>query len=128
MYEPPASDLYLVAIGVADYSDPRLKLQFPTKDVDDLIAAMQLQEGILYQRVHVKRMTNEDVTTSTVRQCRAEFVRQARPEDTVIIFVAGHGMRTEDGEYYFLTRDASPENPYLGIDRATLESLVTWDK
>jgi Caspase domain/Anaphase-promoting complex subunit 4 WD40 domain len=127
-YEPPRRELYLLAMGVADYRDKALELAYPVEDVDDLIAALTAQEGPLYKAVHVERLVDAAVTPAAVHRLRETFLLRAQPEDTIVVFAAGHGVRAASGEYYFLTSQATPQDSYAGIDRETLESLVTWNR
>ena len=53
---------------------------------------------------------------------------RAQPRDTIVVFVAGHGVRTEHSDYYFLTPEATPDDPYAGIDRGAIEALVLSEK
>jgi uncharacterized caspase-like protein len=113
---------------VSDYDDDSLDLQYPAKDVEDVVAMLQRQEGRFYDRVNVRRLADREVSLPVVRRLRDKFLLQAGEEDTIIVFAAGHGVRTETNEYWFLTSDATPADPYYGIDRASLEQLVTWPK
>ena len=128
VYEPPAADLYLLAMGVADYDDDGLDLAYPVKDVDDLIARFEAERGTLYRDVHVHRLADDEVTGSNLRRARERFLHRAGEEDTIVVFAAGHGVRSETGEYYYLTPGATATDPYDGIERSQLESLVTWDR
>ena len=123
-YAPPQRELYLLAMGVADYDDDALDLQFPVKDVDDMIAAMKRQEGGFYSKVHVQRLADGEVTIGKAKRALDRFLVNAQPRDTIVVFVAGHGIRTEHEEYFFLTPGTTPDEPYDGIDRSTIESLV----
>lgn len=127
-HAPATRDLYFLALGVADYEDDRLDLAYPTKDVDDLVAAFRAQEGAYYSQVHVERLVDGEVTLPTVKRLRDQFLLRATENDTIVVFVAGHGVRTDTNEYWFLTRPATPQDPYEGVDRASLEQLVTWPK
>ncbi len=127
-YEPPKRELYVLALGVADYDDDALDLRYPVRDVDDLIARLRAQAGELYHQVHVERRVDREVTNAEALRLRDEFLLQARPDDTIVVFTAGHGVRSASNEYWFLTSSATPAKPYSGINRTTLESLVTWDK
>jgi uncharacterized caspase-like protein len=127
-YEPPKRELYLLALGVADYADDELDLAYPVKDVEGLVNRLQAQEGELFNEVHIERRVDREVSSPEVLRLRDQFLLRARPDDTILVFVAGHGVRSETGEYWFLTPPATPDHPYTGIKRADLESLVTWDK
>lgn len=127
-YEPPSRELYLLAMGVADYDDDSMDLKCPVKDVDDFIAAFKKQAPLFYNEVHVKRLVDNEVTLGEINRFRNEFLIRAGAEDTIIVFIAGHGVRTEANEYYYLTHDATEKMPYSGINRLNLEHLVTWEK
>ncbi|MFN0009802.1 MAG: TPR end-of-group domain-containing protein [Planctomycetota bacterium] len=127
-WQPPQRELYLLAMGVADYDDDKLDLAYPTKDADDLIARFTGEQGGYYKKVNVQRLVNAEVTPGKLRKAREEFLLRAQPDDTIVVFAAGHGVRSESGEYYFLTPGTTPESPYDGVERQMLESLVTWDK
>jgi uncharacterized caspase-like protein len=127
-FEAPSRELFVLGLGVADYDDDSMDLQYPVKDVEDIVAALQQQEGRFYDRVNVRRLADREVSLPMVRRLRDKFLLQASEEDTIIVFVAGHGVRTETNEYWFLTSDATPTDPYFGIDRGSLEQLVTWPK
>ncbi len=127
-YEAPRRELFVLAMGVADYEDDGLDLSYPTKDADDLIARFQAEEGGFYSKVNVQRLADGEVTPGKLRRAREEFLLRAEPEDTILVFAAGHGVRSASGEYYFLTPGTTPDDPYDGIERDVLESLVTWDR
>ncbi|MFN0008725.1 MAG: PDZ domain-containing protein [Planctomycetota bacterium] len=127
-WEKPQRELFVLAMGVADYRDDRLDLAYPVKDVDDLIARFAAEEGGDYRRVHAQRLVDGEVTPGRLRKAREEFLLRAQPDDTIVVFAAGHGVRSESGEYYFLPSGSTPQDPYDGIERQALESLVTWDR
>jgi len=127
-WEPPQRELYVLALGVTDYDDDSLDLAYPTKDADDLIARFKAEEGGFYQKVNVQRLVDGEVTPGKLRRAREEFLLRAQPEDTILVFAAGHGVRSDSGEYYFLTPSTTPDDPYDGVERQMLESLVTWDR
>jgi hypothetical protein len=127
-FRAPERELYLLAMGVGDYEDDRLDLRYPVADVDDIIAAFRAQEGAFYGKVHVERIVDADLSIGSVRRARDRFLLQAKPDDTIVVFAAGHGVRTDTDEYWFLTHGATPADPYDGIDRRSLEQLVTWDR
>jgi len=127
-YEAPQRELFVLAMGVADYEDDGLDLAYPIKDADDLIARFQSEAGDFYSEVHVQRLSDGEVTPGKLRRAREEFLLRAEPEDTILVFAAGHGVRSASGEYYFLTPSTTPDDPYDGIERQVLESLVTWNR
>ena len=57
-----------------------------------------------------------------------DFLLQAKSDDTIIVFLAGHGVRTTANRYWFLTSNTTVEKPWKGIDGPTLKQLLTWDR
>jgi WD40 repeat protein len=121
-------DLYLVAIAVGDYADDSLDLRYAVKDADDLIGRFQAQQGQLYKNVHVFRQTDGQVSGTAVARLLNNELARARHEDMLLVFVAGHGILSQADEYWFLTRTATPADPFDGIKRQQLWDLVLWDR
>ena len=124
----PRRELYVLALGVGDYDKDSMDLACPTKDVADLTSLLVRQDGALYDKVHVQALTDREVTLKAVRRLRDDFLLRARPEDTIIVFAAGHGIRSATNEYFFLTSDSTADDPYGGIARKDLEDLVSSEK
>jgi WD40 repeat protein len=118
-------DLYVLAVGVGDYAREDLRLKCPTKDAADLVNAFRAQAGNgLYRKVEPLTLTNAQVTGGALARAVRDFLRHAEEKDTIVVFLAGHGARDSVGDYYFLTRDATPETPEDGIARGAVEDLV----
>lgn len=120
----PTSDLYFLGIGVSAYKDPALNLSFSDKDAEALAKALQPQAGRLYRQVHTRLLLNSDVTPQRIQVELHEFLRQSTPQDTIILFIAGHGVQDNDQSLYFLTHDADPERPYTGVELGTLHAFL----
>ncbi len=98
----PASRLYVLAIGVGDYADKSLALQFPAKDAQDFAAAMALQKGRLYGDVATRVLTDAAATKDAILEGLDWIERQTTQHDVAMIFLAGHGVNDKNGDYYFL--------------------------
>ncbi|MBI5718343.1 MAG: caspase family protein [Burkholderiales bacterium] len=102
-------DLYVLAIGVAEYARPEYRLGLAAKDAADFAAAMKRQEGRQYRRVIVRTLTNAEATKAAVLR-EFEWLRTSvTPTDTAMLFVAGHGVNDAQGQYFFMPHDAQHE-------------------
>ncbi|MHC1711434.1 MAG: caspase family protein [Solidesulfovibrio sp.] len=99
---PPASRLYVLAIGVGAYADKSLALQFPAKDAKDFAEAMALQKGRLYGDVTTRVLTDGAATKEAILEGLDWIERQTTQHDVAMIFLAGHGVNDKNGDYYFL--------------------------
>jgi WD40 repeat protein len=96
--------LYVLAIGVSRYQDPRLVLDFASVDAGDVAAALKAQEGRMYREVVVRVLRDEEATQRNVQEGLDLIARDTTKPDTALVFMAGHGT-TEDNKYYFLPAD-----------------------
>jgi WD40 repeat protein len=103
------ADLYVVAIGVSKYKDERFNLTYPSKDASDIINSFETSQG-LFNEIHVKKLVDEEVILDNMEDIEL-FIQNAKPEDVVIIFIAGHGVLDADFNYYFGTHDMDFDNP-----------------
>ncbi len=97
-------DLYYIGFGVSSYRDPQYRLAFPHKDVQDVGEVFAAMEGGAYRKVHAVTYVDERATVANLKAAKA-LLAQARVDDTVVVFVAGHGVHSEDAaaDYYFAT-------------------------
>ena len=105
-YKP---NLYLLAIGVSQYKDPSLNLDFAHKDAQDLVAIMSRQaHSGLYGEVKTRLLINDQATRGEILDALDWLIRESTQKDVAIVFLAGHGMNDELGGYYFLAHDSDP--------------------
>ena len=98
--------LYVLAVGVADYKDKDLKLDFAAKDANDFAAALRRQEGQLYRQVNVRLVVDKDASRDGVLDGLEWMRRSMTSRDVGMVFLAGHGVNDADDVYYFLPQDA----------------------
>jgi len=105
----PAGDLYVLAIGVSEYSRSDYKLGLAAKDAQDFANAMRSQEGKLYRKVIVRTLTNREATRANIVR-EFEWLRSTvTPADVAMLFMAGHGLNDSTGQYFFLPHDGQHE-------------------
>ena len=100
----PKPDVYLLAIGVGKYSDASLQLSYPTVDAEAMADLFQKRGPAFYRHVHLVKLLDEKATRSGILQAIGQLTTQARPQDTLIVFLAGQGMLI-DQQYYFLPHE-----------------------
>jgi len=94
--------LRVLAIGVNDYEDSTLKLDFAAKDAQDIAANFQkCCKGELFTEVHGQTLVNAAARKDAVLKELAELRKLAKPNDLVVIFFAGHGVKEKD-KFYLL--------------------------
>jgi WD40 repeat protein len=99
-------DLYYIGFGVSKYKNSSLDLKYAHQDAEDLARLLSGMKG-KYKNIHTKTYLNEEVTVENIKKAK-ELLKNAKVDDTFVLFIAGHGMheRTEEAAYYYLTHNA----------------------
>lgn len=96
---PRPAKLFLVCVGVNEAN--RLgKLRYAQADASALARAFQTK---LFQSCAKCLLTGEKATRQNVLSSLREFQAQAQTQDTLILFLAGHGRTDSRGYQYFLS-------------------------
>ena len=120
--------LYVLAVGISEYANPRLKLSFAATDAFDFVRVLRSQKGLAYGEVEAMVLTDHEATLANVRRGLAWIRKRADIWDVAVIFLAGHGVDDADGSYYYLPHGDDPRHlattglPYTDI-RATLATI-----
>jgi WD40 repeat protein len=101
--------LYVLAIGVSDYSNPSYRLHLAAKDARDFAQAMTQQKGRLYRDVEVKLLTDREAHRDDILDGLDWLRRQVTAKDVGMLFLAGHGTHDPDGIYYYLPVNADAD-------------------
>jgi TolB-like protein len=106
------SILWVLSIGVSRYSSTGLDLRFADKDARALADSFRsVASGRLYADVRAKLLVDEEVTRESILASMEGFLGDAGPNDVVVLFLAGHGVRDQaSGTYYFLPYPATAGN------------------
>lgn len=106
---------WAVAIGISQYLYARKgirPLQYAHRDASEFIEFLHTPQGGSFHPTHTKLLINEEASTRNVRSALFTFLKQARKDDLVIIYFAGHGApepgRTDN--LYLITYDTDPKD------------------
>jgi formylglycine-generating enzyme required for sulfatase activity/uncharacterized caspase-like protein len=95
---------YALIIGNTEYSDSGLaKLNAPGKDAEDFARALKSVELAAFDEVVV--FVNENVFT--LNEAIEEFFTNKRPDDLLIFYFSGHGVRDESGSLFLAVKNTN---------------------
>jgi uncharacterized caspase-like protein len=116
-----APHVYLVSIGVSEFSDRQYNLSYASKDATDLGRLFGADNA--FSGVTPIVLTDVAATKENIRACR-ESLRKSSVDDVVIIFVATHGLFDDALNYYLATTDVDFTYPSdRGLSYDELEQL-----
>jgi len=121
---PAPRTLHVVAVGTSHYDDSARDLKLAAHDAQDIAAHFlgARQFGFADVKEHV--LVDKQVNRESVRQMRS-VLEKTLPQDTVVIFFAGHGLLAKNGQFYYGTSDINFDRPSeKGLPFEEIEGLA----
>ena len=123
-------NLYVLAVGVDAFPNlpSNLSLSFAAQDADSMAATLKRDASGYHRQIFVKVLSDDqaDKPDRATILSALDFVKQGGAHDTVVIFLASHGITDPKGNYYFVPRDAL-RSDIVSVQRGGAgESLVGW--
>lgn len=112
--EPGTGRRIALLIGISDYADSSLDLEFADDDAKalyDLLTSPALGPAA-FQKEDVMVLLDEDATAANINIGLREFLQKARENDFVLFFFAGHGVPDPNrlADLYLMAHDSLPDN------------------
>jgi hypothetical protein len=103
-------NLWILAIGINHYDDPGIpNLSYAVADAREIINTFKTQEGRLYRKVESLLIADGTAVAPTRDNIidNLGFLKQAGQRDVALLFIAGHGVNDDGGNFFFLPSDAA---------------------
>jgi WD40 repeat protein len=127
---PVQGDLYVLAIGVNAFPKlpANLHLAFAAQDAEAMATALQKRATGHYRQTFVKVLSDvgESKPDRDAILSALAFLQQSGPRDTVVLFLASHGITDPAGNYYFVPRDVERRDIVSAQRGQQGETLVSW--
>lgn len=141
------TNVYAVFVGVSEYNDPKIHLQFASKDAQDLTNTFGFSARKMFGKEHVfQYMVTTDTTVAhpdtangvyymgipnreTIKKTFETIGKKTGPNDILVIFFAGHGeMREQNKQFYFITAEATQSLWNDSIEKVSMSTkeLTEW--
>jgi uncharacterized caspase-like protein len=128
--ESVKGNLYMLAIGVNEFPalPKRSHLAYAARDAEELGRTWKMrgEENYKYKLVHTISDNSLDKPDKKTIVDALKFIEQAGSDDTVVIFLASHGLSDLAGNYYFVPRDAAPQDIAKVQKGEKAPSLIPW--
>ncbi len=106
---------YAVVVGVAKYQNAGaglVNLRYADRDADSFRSFLESPSGGSFPKQNILTLLNEDATNEALRSALFTFLSKPRPDDLVVIYLAGHGSPdpNDSRNLYFLTYDTKVDD------------------
>jgi uncharacterized caspase-like protein len=134
---------YVISFGVNQYENPQYNLKYAGADAaafSDEVRAQQAKLNDRFERVEVVTLVDKDATKANLLAAlklvasntpppagatpEISKLRQAQPEDAVIVYFAGHGT-AKGPRFYLVPHDLGYSGPRAGIDAQAVEIILS---
>jgi len=103
-------NLWILSIGINNYQDKKIpSLSYAVADAHGIVGAFEKQKGVLFREVNSLIISDASPTKPSTENIidNLEYLGQAGHRDVVLLFIAGHGINDNRGDFYFLPNDAA---------------------
>lgn len=137
-----AGTAYIIAVGINEYQNSQYNLKYAVADAESFgnEVRLKLAQAAPFERVEVVPLLNEKATKaniiSVVKQLSGgsqtpadsasvpATLRRAQPEDTVIIYFAGHGT-AQAQRFYLIPHDLGYTGDRNKLTESGLQSILS---
>lgn len=122
--------LFLLAVGVNEYQNPRFSLNYCRPDAEAFVAAVQKRAEPLVSEMSVNTLFDAEATAESIFAKLEEIAEAAAPEDIFVFAFAGHGVMSEgsesrDPEFHLVPHDVTQ---MYGDDEQLAEKAISGTK
>ena len=103
---------WAVVIGVSEHKQPGMIDDLGYASTDAKTFYHYLRGSLGYKQNQIALLVDKDATSGNIRYALGGFLKKASPEDTVIVYLSGHGTNDEKDsrQWYFLSYDVDPQD------------------
>jgi hypothetical protein len=124
-----APTLHILSVGINRYGSAEIsELSNAVNDAKGIADLMTQARPGLFREARVSLLVEQQATLSNIQQAFRRVASEARPNDVVLVFLAGHGVAI-DGRYHFLPYDVAGLAPQAikttGLTQTALADLLS---
>ena len=122
--DPRKGRLNLITVGISAYSrlPKEYQLKVAAKDAGRVKAAISNYSKALFTDIASADLTDTKATRTQIL-ATLDGLKTAKPEDSVILFLSGHGL-TDESDWYFLPSDATADDPDSWISASDIRTAL----
>jgi hypothetical protein len=106
--EPAKPALHLLVVGINRYEDSAFNLGYARQDGEAIAHFFEQRGRRLFKSVSTITLFDDKATGPGIREALDRVAREARPEDVVLLYMAGHGVGLGQ-QFYFLPHEMRTE-------------------
>ncbi|PTB97123.1 hypothetical protein C9994_04185 [Marivirga lumbricoides] len=102
----PGATCHLLVIGVNEYKNPELNLNYAKADAESFSKEMKAQSRYLFSSFKSYELYNEKATKANILATMDTIIVNAAIDDLFVLYFAGHGSMSDD-TFYFIPHEST---------------------
>jgi len=94
--------LHALVIGINEFKNPRLKLNYPAADAELFAATLRNASAGLFDKAQIRKLSAREETTNEAILGALKSYQSLRPDDLFVFYIASHGT-VDEGEYFLIS-------------------------
>ena len=134
LIEDQKKNLYIFGIGVNQLiNSPNRSLKYAVADAEAFVNKIKTERAKEFDNIYVKLLSDNSKMLPSKKNIEDQltFFRSSGPNDTVILYLAAHGMSNKAGDYFLLPADTTDEDIKLLLKNTNKsfnpKSMVKWE-
>ncbi|MTI21009.1 CHAT domain-containing protein [Fulvivirga sp. RKSG066] len=96
-----ASTLYLFTVGINEYKNTDLNLNYAAADAQSIAKTLAQKSKKLFERVETISLSDQEATKENIMLKLSALSKVVKPQDVLVFYYAGHGSMV-DNKFYFI--------------------------
>jgi WD40 repeat protein len=117
---------YLLAVGINQYKNPRMVLNYARPDAQSFIEVME-KKGTLFKNVELHTLYDQEASRANILKKLDDLSSKIHPEDVFVFYYAGHGSMV-DNQFYFIPAESLRLYDASSLKTEAIEASVLQDK
>lgn len=117
---------YLLAVGINQYKNPRMVLNYARPDAQSFIEVME-KRGSLFKNVELHTLYDTEASKANILRTLDELSAKIHPEDVFVFYYAGHGSMV-DNQFFFIPTESIRLYDASSLKSEAIEASVLQDK
>ncbi len=119
----PASNCYIVAVGINDYKNDNLDLNYAKADASAFVATMKETQHQLFKNIKVTSLYDREATKENILTAIDQIIAEIGLNDVFIFYYAGHGS-VVDNRFFFIPTETNRLFDIKNLEKSALETSV----
>jgi len=121
------STCYLLAVGINQYKNPRMSLNYAKSDAESFTEALNEKGNLLFKNIELHSLYDQDASKENILKKLDELAGKIHQEDVFIFYYAGHGSMV-DNQFFFIPTESLRLYDLSSLKTEAIDAAVLQDK